>query len=104
MLFADSLIQEQDKLIQMGVLQNSKNRALLGGDSSNAQARGKQKGKETKNIDLKPKENQKSSNGASSSNKNKKFEKAKCSNYMRGFHPKSKCKNKTIDQLSKLLK
>ena len=33
--FAESLIQEQDKLIQMGVLQASKNQELLDGDSSN---------------------------------------------------------------------
>ena len=72
----------------MGVLQTSKNHVLLAGNSRNAQARGKQKGKETKNTDSEPKENHKSSNGASGSKKKKKFEKALCSYCMEGFHPK----------------
>ena len=63
----------------MGVIQTSKNQALFVGDSNNAQARGKHKGKETKNTDLNPKENQIYSDGASGSKKTKKFEKAKCS-------------------------
>ena len=95
--FAESLIQEQEKLIQMGVLQTSKNQELLAGDSSNAQARGKQKGNETKNTDSKPKENKNYSDGASSSKKKKKFEKTQCSYYMRGFHKESHCMNKTIN-------
>ena len=49
--FAESLIQEQEKLIQMGVLNASKNRALLAGDSRNAQAKGKKKGNENKKVD-----------------------------------------------------
>ena len=88
-VFAESLIQEQDKLIQMGVVRTSKNQALLAGDSSNAQAIGNKKGKETKNIDSKPKENHKYSNGASGSNKKKKFEKSKCSYCMRVFYLES---------------
>ena len=55
--FSESLIQEQDKLVQMGVIQTSKNQALSVGDSNNVQARGKHKGKETKNTDSEPKEN-----------------------------------------------
>ena len=62
--FAESLIQEQDKLVQMGVIQTSKNQALLMTDSNNAQARGKHKGKDPKSTNLKPKENQISSDGA----------------------------------------
>ena len=101
--FAESLIQEQDKLVQMGVLQTSKNLALLMKNSNNAQARGKHKGKETKNIDSRPKENKRYSDGASGSKKKKKFEKAKCPYCMRGFHLESQCMKKTIDQLTKLL-
>ena len=52
--FVESLIQEQDKLVQMGVIQTSKNQELLMSDSNNVQARGKHKGKETKNIDSNP--------------------------------------------------
>ena len=81
------------------MLQTSKNLALLDGDSSNAQA----KGKDTKNIDSKPKENQKSSDGASGSKKKKKFEKALCSYCMRGFHLEISCMKKIIDQMEKLL-
>ena len=35
--FAESLLQEKDKLVQMGVLQTSKNLALLVTDSNNVQ-------------------------------------------------------------------
>ena len=87
--FVESLIQEQDKLIQMGVLQTSKNQKLLAGDSRNVQTRWNKKWKETKTIDSKKKENNKYSNGDSGSKKKKKFEKAKCSYCMRGFHPES---------------
>ena len=87
--FVDSLIQDQDKLVQMGVIQTSKNQALFVGDSNNAQEREKLKGKETKNTNSNPKENQRYSYGASGSNKKKKFEKTKCPYCMRGFHPES---------------
>ena len=62
--FVESLIQEQDKLVQMGVLQASKNQALLMSDSTNAQAKGNHKGKYPKASDSKPKESRKSSEGA----------------------------------------
>ena len=101
----ESLIQEQDKLIQMGVLNASKNKALLSRDSRNVQEKGKQRGKENKNVDSKTKEKHNPSNGASGSkkNKNNKFEKAQLSYCMRGFHPKSHCMKNTFDQMEKLL-
>ena len=52
---------------------------------------------------MKPKENHRSSDGASGSKKKKKFEKTRCPYCMRGFHPERKCMKKTIDQLSTLL-
>ena len=55
--FVESLIQEQDKLVQMGLFQSSKNQALLMSDSNNAQDKGKHKGKDPKATDSKPKEN-----------------------------------------------
>ena len=61
--FVESLIQEQDKLVQMGVIQTSKNQALLMKYSNNVQERGKHKGKETKTSDSKEKENQRYSDG-----------------------------------------
>ena len=71
--FGVSLIQEKDKLVQMGVIQTSKNQALLLTDSNNVQERGKEKGKNTKKIDLNPKENHRSSDGASGFKKKKFF-------------------------------
>ena len=96
--FAEFLIQEQEKLVQMGVLQTSKNQYFLMINSTNAQAKGRHKGKESKAFDLNPKESQKSFEGASRSKRNK-----KCPYCMRGFHPKSHCMKKQIDQLSTLL-
>ena len=87
----------------MGVLQTSKNQELLAGDSRNAKAKGKQKGKETKNIDSKPKENQKYYDGASGSKKKKKFEKTLCSYCMKGFDPESSWMKNIIDQMEKFL-
>ena len=52
--FAESLIQEQEKLVHMGFLQNSKNQALLVTDSTNAQAKGRHKGKGPKYFDSNP--------------------------------------------------
>ena len=76
--FVESLIQEKDKLVQMGVIQTSKNQALLMKDSNNAQARGKHKGKDPKATNSKPKKNHRYSEGASISKKNKKFKKTRC--------------------------
>ena len=75
--FSESLIKEQDKLIRMGVIQTSKDQALLVTDSSKVQAKGKSKKKEPKAADSKPKSNQQASEGAFSSKK-KKFEKKLC--------------------------
>ena len=87
----------------MGVTQNSKNQALLMTYSNNVQDKWKHKGKDHKATYSKPKENQRSFDGASSSKKKKKLKKTKCPYYMRGFHPKSQCMKKTIDQISTLL-
>ena len=54
--FTRSLIQEQDKLVQMGALKASPNQALLASETSNAQAKRKQKGKEKKKIEFEPKD------------------------------------------------
>ena len=59
--FVESLIQEKEKLIQMGVIKTSKYQSLLVSYSTKAQAKGKYKGKEPKATDSKPKENQKTS-------------------------------------------
>ena len=78
--FTESLIQEQDKLIQMGALKASKNQALLDGDTKNAQYKGRQNWKDKKNTEIKPKEKQNPSDWASGSkkDKHKRFENTKC--------------------------
>ena len=93
--FAESLIHDQDKLVQMGVLQTSKNQSLSMSNLKNSQARGK----DPKKTDLKPKENQRSFDGALGSIK----EKTKCPYCMRGFHPEIQRMKKNLDQLTTLL-
>ena len=56
-------------MIHMGALKASKNQDLLAGETKNAQAKVKNKGKEKKNTDFKPKEKQNPSEGASGSKK-----------------------------------
>ena len=64
-----------------GAIKASKNQALSARETNNAQAKGKQKGKEKKNIDFKLKEKQNPSEGASGSKKDMhtRFDKEKCS-------------------------
>ena len=86
------------------VIKTSKEQALLVTDSNKAQAKGKYKGKEHKTTDLKPKENDKTFEGASDSKKKKKFEKKMCPYCMRGLHLEDYCMKKQVDQLTTLLK
>ena len=102
--FVDSFIHEKDKLTLIGVIKTSKYQALLVVDSNKVQDKGKSKGKEHKKTDSKPKENQNNSEGASRSNKKKKFEKKICPYCMRGFHLEDSCMKKRVDQLTTLLK
>ena len=67
-------------------------------DSTKVQYKGRTKGREPKEVDSKPKENQKTSKGASKSNKSNKFENKKCPYCMRGFHPEESCMKKIVDQ------
>ena len=71
----------------MGVIHTSKDQALLVTDSSKVQTKWKSKKKEPKATDSKPKENQKTSEGAFEYKKKNKFEKKKCPYCMSGFHP-----------------
>ena len=87
----------------MGVIQTSKDQALLVTDSTKAQAKGRSKGNEHKTTDSNPKENQKTSERAFDSKKKKKFDKKKCPYSMRGFHPEDLCMKKTLNQLKTLL-
>ena len=87
----------------MGVLNTSKDQALLAREFGNAQDKWKKKGKDNKKDDSNSKDKHKPSDGASGSkkHKNKKFEKAQCSYCMREFHPEIHCMKKTIDQMEK---
>ena len=84
-------------MIRMGVIKTSKDQALLVTNSRKAQYKGKSKKKDPKVVDLKPKQNQQTSEGASGSNKKKKFEKKKCPYCMRSFHLEDSCMKKTLD-------
>ena len=55
--FVESLIYEEEKLVQMGVIQTSKSQALLVTETTKVQAKGRPKGKEPKAYDSKPKDN-----------------------------------------------
>ena len=46
--FSESLIKEQEKLIQMGVIKTSKGQYLIVIDSTKAKAKGRPKGKDPK--------------------------------------------------------
>ena len=101
--FSESLIKEQGKLIQMGVIHNSKYQYLLVTDSSKVQEKGKSKKKEPKEVDSKPKPNQQASKGASVSKKNK-FEKKLCLYCEKGYHLEENCMRKQLDEMSSLIK
>ena len=101
----ESLIQEQDKIIQMGDLRASPNKSLLAGQTRNSQARRKQKSKYKRNIEFEPKYEFDPSYEASSSRKHKHHrpDKGKCSYCKKGNHTEKYCMKKTIDQIAKLL-
>ena len=87
----------------MGVIQTSKDQALLVTDSSKAQENGKSKNKDPKAANSKPEQNQQASEGASGSKK-KRFEKNLCLYYEKGYHLEEHCMRKQLDEMSTLLK
>ena len=101
--FFESLIQDKDKLMRMGVIKTSKDQALLVSNSSKAQAKGKSKKKEPKAADSKPKQNQPSFERASGSKK-KKFGKRLCPYCEKGSHLEDHCMRKELDEMYALLK
>ena len=96
--FIESLTQEHDKLIQMGIIQSSRDQALVAGGTKVANDKGKQK-------DESPieKEHPKEPSGSKRSKNNGKG-KTLCSYYGRGFHPKGSCMRRAIDEMALLLK
>ena len=96
--FIESLTQEHDKLIQMGIIRSSRYQALFAGGPKVANDKWKQK-------DESPMEKEQS-NEPSGSKRSKENGKGKtlCSFYGRGFHPESSCMRRTIDEMALLLK
>ena len=94
----ESLTQEHDKLIQMGIIRSSRDQALVAGGPKVANYKGKQK-------DESPVEKEQSNDpsGSKRSNKNGKG-KTLCSYSGRGFHPKISCMRRTIDEMALLLR
>ena len=101
----ESLVQEDDKLIQMGALGASPNQALLASERRNVQVRRKRKGKQKRNTEFEPKYEFDPSNEASGSRKDKhqRYDKGKCSYCKKGNDTEKGCMKKVIDQMEKLL-
>ena len=72
--------------------------------STNEQDKGRNKGKDSKSSDSKPKEIHNYFEGDSGSKRKKKFENTKYPYCMRGFHLENQCMKKHIDQLWSILK
>ena len=96
--FIESLTQEHDKFIQMGIIRSSRDQALVAREPKVANDKGKQK-------DESPVEKQQS-NGPSGSKRSKKNGKGKtlCSYCGRGFHLERSCMRRKIDEMDLLLK
>ena len=96
--FIESLTQEHDKLIQMGMIQSSRGQALIAGGPKVVNDKGKQK--DESHVE------KEQLNEPSVSKRSKKNDKGKTlwSYYGRGFHPESSCMRRTIDEMALLLK
>ena len=73
-------------------------------DSTKAQAKGRSKGKVPKAVDSNPKQNQKTYEEPSVSNKKNKIDKKICPYCMRVFHLDYQCMKNQVDQLTVVLK
>lgn len=99
--FIESLIHEQNKLIQMGALKHSKYHALAAYES-NKKKKQKNKGKmELYHIDEESIESSKETLNPKGGKTKK--EQTKCSYCNRGFDPKSSCMVNTISLMAKVL-
>ena len=96
--FIESLTEEHDKLIQMGIIRSSKDQALVAGGPKVANDKGKKRDKSHVKKEW--------SNDPSSLKRSKKNDKGKtlCSYCGMGFHPESSCMRRTIDEMALLLK
>ena len=92
--FIQSLISENDKLIQMGIIRSPKDLALIARGDKVANDRGKQR------------DESEQSKEPSSSKRSKKNSKGKilCPYCGRGFHSESSCMRRQLDEMALLLK
>ena len=90
--FIESLTNEHDKLVQMGIIKSSKDQALFASSPKDTKGTGNQKNQKT-NFDApkwKEKNQQQYEPSLSNKNKNKgnqNKEKVRCSYCGKGFHP-----------------
>ena len=96
--FIQSLTYENDKLIQMGIIQSAKDRTLLAGGGKVVNSKGKQRDESPMK-----KEQSKEPLGLKRSKKNGKG-KVLCYYYGRGFHSESSCMRRQLDEMALLLK
>ena len=102
--FIQSLMHEQDKLIKMGTLKNSKAHALTVHAKGKANSKDHQKGKGKKDPDPRKGGHPKPPDGSSGSKERKGTKRQSMCNYChRGFHPESACMKKTIDLMAQTL-
>ena len=102
--FIQSLMHEQDKLIKMGTLKNSKAHALTVHAKGKANSKDHQKGKGKKDPDPRKGGHPKPPDGSSGSKERKGTKGQSMCNYChRGFHPESACMKKTIDLMAQTL-
>ena len=96
--FIASLTYEHDKLIQMGIIQSSRDQALVVGGPKGENDKGKKRDKS-----LVKKEQSNEPSGSKRSKKNGKG-KVLYSYCGRGFHSESSCMRRQIDEMTLLLK
>ena len=89
----------------MESLKSSKYLSLLARETKNAQAKGKEKGKDKRNTEFYPKDELVPSDGSLGSKKDKKkrFENTKCCYCKKENHSEKGYMKKTIDQMFRLL-
>jgi hypothetical protein len=102
--FIEALIQEQDKIIKMGVIKNSKDHALATHDGSSSQhQKFKKKGKEKVHAEQKKEGYSKPFNDSSGSNSGKGKKRQKCTYCNQIFHLESTCMKKQIYIMTRIL-
>ena len=106
--FIESLTNEHDKLVQMGIIRSSKDQALFSSGPKYSKGKRKQKNQKAKFDAPKPKEKNQQQEDFFGSKKHKNKgnqgkEKVKCSYCRKGFHPEHSYMKKNLDEMTLLL-